>query len=266
LWGALRLSECWDGIPARSMALCGERSNGFGRMVMPSRNIGIVVAMRREVAPLLAGIRPAWSGEFTLYYLENAIVAVSGIGRQAAAKAAEGLLKRHNPDLLISAGIAGALTPRLKVGDVVRIREVMDGAGRIYFDPQGGTETLVTVSSVSGLAEKKALAEKTGATVVDMEASAVASVAQGYRKKFVAIKAISDELDFEMPPVGEFVSESGRFEAMRFAMFLATRPKWWAVTVRLGINSRTAAVNLSRELQHLTRYGLQRSEEKVFGA
>ncbi len=60
------------------------------------------------------------------YELEDAVVAVGGIGREAASRAAEALVARYSPSVLVSAGIAGALTPKLKVGDVVRAREVVD--------------------------------------------------------------------------------------------------------------------------------------------
>jgi adenosylhomocysteine nucleosidase len=233
---------------------------------MPSRKIAIVVAMRREVAPLLAGIRARQVDGVEFYELENAVVAVGGIGRRAASKAAEVLVAQYSPSLLVSAGIAGALSLQLKVGDVVRAREVIDAESGVHFATQGGTETLVTVPSVSGSFEKRGLAARTGAAVVDMEASAVAEVAQRHGVEFAAIKTISDELDFEMPPFGEFVDRAGKFRTLRFAAFLATRPRWWGAVRTLSANSRIAAVNLSRGLQHLMRYGLQHSEEKVFGA
>ena len=235
-------------------------------MVMRSRNIGIVVAMRREVAPLLAGVRPVRFDGVEFYELTNAVVAVAGIGRKVAQRAAEALVARYSPTALVSAGIAGALTPKLKVGDVARAREVLDVDSGDCFPTQGGTDTLVTVSSVSGLCEKKALAERTGAALVDMEASAVGTVALRHGLDFAAIKSISDELDFEMPPLGKFVSEAGKFETLRFAIYLAARPKWWGAVRELSANSRIATVKLSHELQHLTQYGLVRSEEKVFGA
>ena len=51
-----------------------------------------------------------------------------------------------------------------------------------------------------------------------MEAAAVAAVAQERGIEFAAVKAISDELDFVMPPVGRFVDADGKFETARFAV------------------------------------------------
>ena len=221
--------------------------------------------MRREVAPLLPGVRAMHADGVEFYEMKNAVIAVSGIGRQAAGKAAGAVVAWCSPSLLVSAGIAGALTSNLEVGDVIRAREVVDAESGERFSTQIGEQTVVTVSAVSGASGKRALAARWGATVVDMEASAVAAVAQRHGLRFAAIKSISDELDFQMPPVGEFVSEVGKFNTLRFVAFLATRPKWWGAVRKLSANSRIAAVNLSHELQHLTEHGLQHREEKVFG-
>lgn len=234
-------------------------------MVMPHKEIALVVAMRREVAPLLAGIRAQQSDGVEFYDLPNVVIAVGGIGRNAARRAGEAVVAQYSPSVLVSAGIAGALTPDLKVGDVIRAREVVDADSGVRFAAQSGEATVVTVSSVSGSEEKRVLATRWGATVVDMESSAVAAVAQRHGAQFAAIKAVSDQLDFEMPPVGNFVKDAGKFDTLGFAMFLAIRPQWWGAVKYLNANSRIAAVNLSHNLQHLIHYGLQRSEEKVFG-
>jgi adenosylhomocysteine nucleosidase len=140
------------------------------------------------------------------------------------------------------------------------------GSGARYTASEGEV-TVLTVASVSGPAEKRTLAERWKADVVDMEAAAIASVAEQHRLDFAAIKAISDESGFVMPPVGEFVDQAGKFATARFAVYVAFRPKWWRSVQQLGANSRLAAVNLSVALKHLID---ERSaiapEEKVPGA
>jgi len=236
-------------------------------MAMPHRPIAVVVAMKREVATLLIGIRGRQLNGVEFYELPNAVIAIGGIGRVAAGRAAEGVVEQYSPSVLVSAGIAGALTQDLKVGNVLRAREVVDADSGVRFATQTGEATVVTVSSVSGSAEKQALATRWGAAVVDMEASAVAAVAQRYGAQFAALKSISDEVDFEMPPMGNFVNATGKFDTLSFVMFLAIRPQWWGAVKHLNANSRIAAMNLSLELQHLTMDGLKvTNEEKVLGA
>ena len=207
--------------------------------------------MHRELAPLLVGVRGQRSDGIEFFELETAVVAVGGIGHEAARKTAQAVVERYQPATLISAGIAGAVTATLKVGDVAHGNEIVDGESGARFRTTGGESVIATVSSAHGPAEKRLLAERYKADVVDMESSAVAAVAQEHGVLFRAIKAVSDGLEFEMPPLARFVDEDGKFETMRFLAYVAVRPKWWAILRQLRANSRLASMNLSHELQHL---------------
>ena len=233
------------------MGLCGVRWSGFGRTAMHHKSIAVIVAMRREVAPLLRGILPYQAGGMEFFELESAAIAISGIGCKAAARATELVISAYEPRVIVSAGLAGALTATLKVGDVVYAGEVVDGESSARYATADGESVILTVSSVSSPEEKRALAERWKADVVDMEAAAVAAAAQSRGIKFAAIKAISDEVDFVMPPVGEFVDQAGRFRTLRFATYIAVRPNWWSAVKRLNKNSRVASVNLSEAVKHL---------------
>jgi hypothetical protein len=229
----------------------GERWIGSGRMAMPHKSVAIVAAMRRELAPLLRGIQGQQADGVEFFELEKAVVAVGGIGRIAAWSAAEAVVKRYGPAALISAGIAGALTATLKVGDVVHAGEVVDADSGARFTATGGESVMVTVSAVSGPEEKRNLVDRYRAAVVDMECAVIGAVAREHGISFSAIKAISDELEFEMPPLGRFVDGNGKFETARFAAYVAVRPKWWSTLRQLAVNSRMASVNLSHALEHL---------------
>jgi len=218
---------------------------------MLRKSVAIVAAMHREVAPLLRGIRLQQVNGVEFFELESAVIAIGGIGRKAAARAAEAVFAKYEPSVIVSAGIAGALTTTLRVGDVVQAREVVDAESDRRFVAAEGQKVILTVSSVSGSAEKRKLAEHWKADLVDMEASAVAEVAESKGIWFAAIKAISDEVDFVMPPVGEFVEHAGKFQTLRFATYIAVRPRWWSAVKRLNSNSRLASVKLSEALKHL---------------
>ena len=186
-----------------------------------------------------------------VFEFESAVVAVGGIGRQAAHRSTEAVIRRFSPALIVSAGIAGALTTAWKVGDVLRARDVVDADSAERFSAGGSEGTVVTASAVSGPAEKEHLAKLWKADVVDMEAAAVARTAKVNGVQFGTIKAVSDELNFEMPPVDRFVNDAGKFETLRFATFLAAHAGWWKAVRELNANSRAAAVKLSEALQHL---------------
>ena len=233
---------------------------------MPHKPVAVVAAMRRELAPLLRGIRPKHSDGVEFFELDTSVIAVGGIGREAARRTSEAVVAKYDPGIMISAGIAGAVFYALKVGDVVRSRGAIDAqSGRVF--AAGGDARVVTVSSVGGPAEKRAIAQRwKAAEVVDMEAAAVAEVAESRGIWFAAIKAISDESDFEMPPVARFVDSAGQFQTLRFAAFIAIRPKWWAAVRELDSNSRVAASKLSEALKHLIdQESLATKEQKIAG-
>ena len=218
---------------------------------MPRKAIAVVAAMHRELAPLFNEIRPQGADGIEFFELQNAVVAVGGVGRAAATRATEAVIAKYEPANLVSAGLVGAITANLKVGDVVHAREVIDADSGAHFVSADGDGVLVTVSAVSGPGEKRTLAQRWNADVLDMEAAAVAAQAQRSGIAFKAIKAVSDELDFVMPPLGTFVDPAGDFHTLRFLAYVAVRPKWWKHVRELNANSRKATMNLCAALGHL---------------
>ena len=218
---------------------------------MPHKPIAIVAAMRTELAPLLRGRRAQQAEGFELFELESAVVVLSGIGRTLAARAAEFVTANYGPDVLVSAGLAGALSQNLKAGDVEYAQEIIDAESGTRYTTAGAGWSVVTATRVCGLNDKQDLWRTFGADVVDMEGAAVAQVAQKHGIRFVAIKAVSDEADFPMPPLTEFVGVDGKVSKARLLAYLAVRPGLWPAVIRLGRNSRVASEHLSRALEHL---------------
>jgi adenosylhomocysteine nucleosidase len=218
---------------------------------MAGKPIAIVAAIRVELAPLLGKIPSQQVGGVELFELPDAMVAIGGIGEKRARHAAEVVIERARPKLLISAGMAGAISPQLKVGDVGRIREVFDVATGDHYLTRGGEWMLVTSQEVSDAEEKQGLLTKYGADVVDMEGAAVAQVAKERGLEFAAVKAISDDASFVMPPMNRFIDANGRFDTTRFLVYAALHPKWWATLGKIRKNSKIASANLCRALEHL---------------
>jgi len=231
---------------------------------MPDRPIGVVAALRTELAPLLRGRRAQRVEGVELFEVDSAMVALGGIGKMAARRAAETLVRCSGLELLISAGIGGAASPQLKVGDVGWARGVVDAETGERYPARGGEWVVASVLAVGGPETKRQLREQYGADVVDMEAAAVAQVAREHGLGFAAVKAISDEAEFVMPPLANFIEESGRFDRLRFVAHIAVRPQWWPAVNQLRANSRVASVNLSDAVKHLiNNHSSIRREEKV---
>src|SRR5205823_8077584 len=84
---------------------------------------------------------------------------------------------------------------------------------------------------------------------VDMEAFAVADVARIYNVPFIAMKAISDEFDFDLPPLGRFITDRGDFCMAAFVAYAAIRPWIWPTVMRLNKNSQLAIKQLCNALE-----------------
>src|ERR1051326_8218462 len=90
-------------------------------------SIAIVAALEREIAPLVQGWDRRKLRSGTHVFTAPSIVAVAaGIGSNAARIIAKALLEEVWPSLLISVGLAGAISPSLKVGDLVLPEKVIN--------------------------------------------------------------------------------------------------------------------------------------------
>lgn len=219
---------------------------------MQHKAVAIVAAMPVELAPLLGKLQRQQIDGVDVFELPNAVVAVGGIGEKCARHAAEVAIEQAQPQVLISAGMVGAISPKLKVGDVGPIREVVDVAtGVRYPGARDGEWVLATSQDVSDAAEKRDFLTRYGADVVDMEAAAVAQVANEHGLEFAAVKVISDDAEFIMPPMSRFIDQNGRFATRKFLIYIALHPRWWTTLGKIRENSSIAAANLCQALGHL---------------
>jgi hypothetical protein len=143
--------------------------------------------------------------------------------------------------LVQSAGFAGALDSTLKVGTVLTPICVIDAKDGSRIEAGVGHWVLVSVDHPASVEQKAKLAEACWAHAVDMEAAAVARAAQARDITFVGLKVISDEADFEMPPMEPFIGSDGKFRTGAFAAYLAVRPWLWLRAFRLARNTTIAA-------------------------
>lgn len=221
------------------------------------RKIAIVAAIERELWPLIKSwptTKLVYEGrEFTFYESDYAVAVCGGIGAESARRAAEAIIVRYSPELLISAGVAGALVPELHVADTVFPAAVVDARDGSRHEtsirdaamgnsPLART-VLVSFPAVAGSVQKRQLAKSYGAHVVDMEGASVARAAQIHNLPFLAVKAISDDANFELAEVNRFI-RNGRFETKLFVLFLIPRPWLWLKMIRLARNTQLASHNL----------------------
>jgi adenosylhomocysteine nucleosidase len=233
-------------------------------MAMPK--VAIVAALEREVSSLttrLNRVERQYDGRrFVFFERDEVVVVCGGIGLDAARRAAEAVISLYHPTQLHSVGFAGALTPDLRVGDLIAPSAVIDArdGSRVFLAGTNSRNSLVTFMSVAGVQQKKNLAHAFGAKAVDMEAAAVAAAAAAHGIPFAATKVISDELNFEIPEMARFIDPRGQFRTANFTLFVALRPWLWTRVATLAGNSRKAARVLGEHLERCVQDLRQVSE------
>jgi hopanoid-associated phosphorylase len=186
-------------------------------------------------------------------------VAVSGGRAEVAARLAQEFVEA-GAETLMSFGIAGGLSRKLRVGSVVVADEVITDTGsypavstaagpakahkgRIY----GGTEVVASPD------EKRALRDQFDAIAVDNESGPVARVAYEAGIPFVAIRVISDAVSDRLPPAALLpLSPDGkpRLGAVLFSVLM--NPLQIPGLIATGSNTRTAMKMLRRVCRRLS--------------
>jgi adenosylhomocysteine nucleosidase len=222
-------------------------------------DIAMVAALEREVWPLVKGWRATeresdhrW---YRFFERENCVVVCGGIGSEAARRATEAVIALYKPSAVWSVGFAGALEKELRVGRLLEVRTVIDARDGSRVDTGSGNGVLVSFSSVASEEQKAKLAKAYGAQAVDMEAASVAKGAQAHALAFAALKVISDEVRFSMPPMERFTGKDGTFRTASFVLYGALRPWMWGTVMRLARNSGRAARVLGEHLDRIVRNG-----------
>ena len=194
-------------------------------------DIGIVCALPIELGAFLdrcKKVRKYSGGNFVFrggFYDQIRIAVVqSGMGFNKARMATQALVDAHTPNWILSAGFAGALLPGMKIGDIVMADSVVDEHHhemtvdlKMPADPENGLHVgrIVTADNMVRLiSEKQTLAKKHNAIAVEMESLAVAQVCRDTKTRFLAVRAISDDLSADLPP--EVLSVVGSTGTIRF--------------------------------------------------
>ncbi|HYA94984.1 MAG TPA: hypothetical protein VEC95_01815 [Terriglobales bacterium] len=231
------------------------------RALAPEGNVvGIVTAMETEVWPLIRNWRRnlhPWQNRprvgHTLKFFENddAVLLCGGIGYEAGKRTAEAVIEYAKPSLLIATGLAGGLKQEWTLGRTMVAAEVVDEATGHRFKTAHGEGMVVSSREIARAAKKRELASRFRADLVDMEGAAVAEVAEAHGLPFLAVKAVSDEMDFELPPLQGFVGPEGRFQSARFGFWAAWHPQWWLAIAQLKRRSDMAAAKLAGRLREV---------------
>ncbi len=177
----------------------------------------------------------------------------AGMGAGPATRAFARAQQVCEPVMLYSVGWAGAISPKLMAGSVLRPDAVLDLAtGKRY--TCAATEylthgTLLTSRRVAQREDKVRLAESyPAARSIDMEAATLARLAIANGLPFRTVKAVSDTFNEDLPDLNPFITADGQFANARFIAYVAVRPRYWSALAAFGKQAALAAANLCDSL------------------
>jgi adenosylhomocysteine nucleosidase len=190
-------------------------------------------------------------------------VVLTGAGPKPAASAIFRAMQAgpDATDFCISSGLAGGLRPEYRLAQVLAARAVESGTpvagvnetiesseALISFAAECGAtpaEKFHTAGRVIGrAAEKKHLGEK--ADAVEMESFVILSEAQRRGVPAIAIRAISDLADEDLPfDMTGIFTEEGRISMPLVLAQVAKHPQSISAVMKLGQNAKAAATQLA---------------------
>lgn len=190
----------------------------------------------------------------------GALVLVCGMGPKRARQAAKALLN-SGAGSLVSWGAAGGLDPALAPGDLVLPEAVLSPTGLTFQAEaawldrlRGRAKSVVRTcegtlaGSTQALAkpeEKARVFRQTRAAAVDMESFAIAEVAREQGIPFLAIRAVADAAETELPRcVAAAVQGEGRIRLLDLGVALLKRPADLPGVLRLAGQFRAAMKTL----------------------
>jgi adenosylhomocysteine nucleosidase len=228
----------------------------------------VFAAMQPEVSACLGWMREYRNTEiagFPVLEADGAVICQTGLGRRAK-DAADAVIARFSAGAVLSVGVAGGLSRRLEVGDIVmceridheshrgkgkgktvrsdtRLLGAALGAARGLGLP-ASKGTALTVDEVAwGPAEKSTHHSWKSHDIVEMESFWIGEAAARQGIPFLTIRTISDGADHQLP--GYSMKEDGSFDEQKFMEYVREHPEAAPLLAAQAERSRLALGNLA---------------------
>ena len=219
-------------------------------------NIAIMGAMPEEIAPLLEKVGEYKLTEFAgnkyyeaSYAGHNLVIAYSKIGKVFSTLTATTMLQKFGAELLLFSGVAGAINPKLKIGNLIAATKLCQHdlditafghpygyvpEGKQFIEADAGLVskakdvakemnlelmegTIATGDQfVADPERNKWIGETFNADALEMEGASVACVCDAMNVPFFILRAISDAADMDASFSFDEFLESSAIESANF--------------------------------------------------
>ena len=211
--------------------------------------IAIIAALPGELKPLVRGWERVSSPTRGIsMWIKSAgddeyVAVCGGMGATAAMRSFAAAEYAGSLDMALSVGWAGALDNSIEAGQCYIATEVIDVLTGEHFSLADSVPKLqlVTTAHVADETEKTRLRNSYGAQLVDMEAAAIARLAQIRDIPVHCFKAVSDAHDVNLPNLNLFIDDMGQLRMPAFLGYVAVRPQYWGSLIKMGSASSKAA-------------------------
>jgi len=219
-------------------------------------NIAIMGAMPEEIAPLLEKVGEYKMTEYAgnkyyeaTYAGHNLVIAYSKIGKVFSTLTATTMLQKFGAEILLFSGVAGAINPKLKIGNLIAatklcqhdlditafghphgyvpegkqfveadaalVAKAKEVAAEMNLDLMEGT--IATGDQfVADPVRNKWIGDTFGADALEMEGASVACVCDAMNVPFFILRAISDAADMDASFSFDEFLESSAIESANF--------------------------------------------------
>lgn len=176
----------------------------------------------------------------------------TGVGISRARAGTSQVIRKHKPAMIIYAGLGGALSPDLQIGDIVlgsNIASLKKGQRRELFAEIPGishthrrADLLTENRFIYEPGLKRRLFADSGAFVVDMETWGVAEAAAQSRTPVIAVRSVSDKAGESLPDLGKIYNAEGRLDFGKSVPYFSSNPHFIYPYLRFRFKSYTKAV------------------------
>jgi adenosylhomocysteine nucleosidase len=210
--------------------------------------------------------------------LENrdTLLVQTGMGKERAENATRFVLERYPVTAIISLGFAGALSPELRIGDVVVCSTLHCGPGSEQeeqkLEPCAADANLLSLASQCPADRVARFSLGTGVTalqldpdpermqelrdtfnahIIDMESYWIARMASARQIPFIAIRSISDTVEHSVQPFDRILAPDGSLLWKKAVLCFLVHPRYLMNVFTLFRNTRPAKRNMAAFVSHL---------------